>query len=84
MKDEHTCLQVNSNKDVTSSWLGTEYGELLRANQGMKFDVLKNLVLKKHDLEITLFTLYRAKRYVVNTGNEEYKIFFIDTDMPFE
>lgn len=72
MRDEHTCLQVNTNKDVASTWIGTEFGDLIRANEDIKVDVMREMVRQKTGLEFPAYIQYRAKKFALKQGKEEY------------
>lgn len=39
----------------------------------MKIDVLKKLLLEKHGVEVPDYTLYRAQKFALRFGDEEYK-----------
>lgn len=63
--DVLNCIQINRNKDVTSTWLGIEYEELLRSNRDTNNETMKQLVMQRTSLKIPLQTLYRVKRFAL-------------------
>lgn len=72
LKDEHTCIKVNRNKDVTSTRIGKELGEITMANEVFKVHALRQIVLQRTGLYIQDYTLYRAKKYALRRGKKKY------------
>ncbi|KAL5744179.1 hypothetical protein ACOSQ2_027295 [Xanthoceras sorbifolium] len=73
LKDEHNCLSVDTNKDVTSNWIGEKFKKLIKENPYMNINVLGSIVLRNFGVTVPDHTLYRAKTYTLNIGNEDHK-----------
>lgn len=63
LTDKHSFLHVNTNKDVTLIWVRTEFGDIIKANEEMKVDVMREMVRQKKSLKFLAYTLYKAKKF---------------------
>lgn len=52
---------MNNNIDVTSSFIGKEFGDVIRANKNIPMDNLKEMIVQMYGLEVPNYALYRAK-----------------------
>ncbi|KAK2662250.1 hypothetical protein Ddye_000824 [Dipteronia dyeriana] len=71
--NEHNCLAVSKNKDVTSAWIGKKFETLIKENPQMNIEVLSSIVLRSCGVNVPKYTLYRAKRYALDIGFEDHK-----------
>ncbi|KAK0590050.1 hypothetical protein LWI29_022158 [Acer saccharum] len=46
LNNEHNCLAVAKNKEVTSSWIGKRFEALIKENPQMNIQVLHSVVLR--------------------------------------
>ncbi|TXG47749.1 hypothetical protein EZV62_027043 [Acer yangbiense] len=73
LRNDHNCLAVSKNMDVTSIWLGKRFQMLIKENPNMHIKVLGSVILRQCGVEVPDHTLYRAKRYALNIRDEDHK-----------
>ncbi|KAL5775629.1 hypothetical protein ACOSP7_013186 [Xanthoceras sorbifolium] len=76
LNNEHNCLAVPKNKDMTSVWIGQKFETLIKENPDMSIRVLAAIVLRQCGVTVPDYTLYRAKKYALNIGYEDHKLSF--------
>ncbi|KAI9161422.1 hypothetical protein LWI28_017228 [Acer negundo] len=78
LNNEHNCLAVAKNKEVTSSWIRKRFKILIKENPQMNIQVLHSVVLRACGVNGPDHTLYRAKRYALNIGSEDQNVVIIN------
>ncbi|TXG51605.1 hypothetical protein EZV62_024129 [Acer yangbiense] len=73
LKNDHNCLAVPKNRDVTSVWLGKRFELLIKENPDINIKVLGSVILRQCRVNVPDHTLYRAKKYALNIGSEDHK-----------
>ncbi|TXG66487.1 hypothetical protein EZV62_007762 [Acer yangbiense] len=71
--DNHNCLAVPKNRDVTSVWLGKIFETFIKENPYTNIKVLGAIILRQCKVIVPDHTLYRAKKYVLKIREEDHK-----------
>ncbi|KAK0600886.1 hypothetical protein LWI29_019198 [Acer saccharum] len=71
--DNHNCLAVPKNRDVTSVWLGKIFETFIKENPYTNIKVLGAIILRQCEVIVPNHTLYRAKKYALKIREEDHK-----------